>query len=54
MLVFVWFCVMMNAMAPSGENVARLYVNAIEDQYRAIIEGRNAFADEIADLRRAA
>ena len=54
MLVFVWFCVMVNAMAPSGESVARMYVNAIEDHYKAMIESRNVIADEIADLRNAA
>lgn len=53
MLVMVWFYAMMSAVVPSGDQLARFYVNAIEDQYRAIVEQRSVLADEIADWRNA-
>jgi hypothetical protein len=51
MMILVYFCVMMSAWTPGGESMARAYVGAVEDSFRAVIEGRNAFADQIADMR---
>ena len=53
MMLFVWFCVIASTMSPGGEKIARHYVSAVEDQYRAMIETRNVIADQIADLRNA-
>ena len=54
MMLFVWFCVVASAMMPGGEHIARQYVSAVEDHYRAMVETRSALADELADLRNAA
>jgi hypothetical protein len=51
MMIFLYFCVMMSAWTPGGESVARAYAGAVEDSFRAVVEGRNTLADQIADLR---
>lgn len=38
MLLYIWFAVMMQAFAPSGENVVLRQVNAIESHLLAGIE----------------
>jgi hypothetical protein len=54
MMVFMYFCVMLSAISPRGEDLARYYVGQIEESYRAMVEGRNTLADTIADLRTSA
>jgi hypothetical protein len=51
MMIFMYFCVMVSALAPNGEHLARYYVSTIENQYRAFVETRAAIADEMADMR---
>jgi len=39
MLVYVWFCAMMGAFGPGGAQLARACASAVEDQYKAMIDG---------------
>jgi len=51
MMIFMYFCVMVSALAPNGEQLARYYATTLENQYRALTETRAAIADEMADMR---
>jgi hypothetical protein len=53
MMVLIYFCAVMQAMAPAGQSVARYYATAVENSFKAVVEQRNDLADQIADLRTA-
>jgi hypothetical protein len=54
MMVFLWFCVMMKTMAPSGEVVTNYCVSAMQDGLKALTMTREEYADELIDMRNAA